>query len=96
MALIHCDFKSDVLKISTSAYVVIPEIQPEEKYLENSNMKFQTLYLLHGIGDDHTKWVRRTPIERYARDYKLAVVMLKLIKVSIQIWFMGISTDIYK
>lgn len=75
MALIHCDFKSDVLKISTSAYVVIPEIQPEEKYLENSNMKFQTLYLLHGIGDDHTKWVRRTPIERYARDYKLAVVM---------------------
>ena len=75
MALVHCDFNSDVLNTSTSVYVVIPEIRPEEKYLEKENMKFQTLYLLHGIGDDHTKWVRRTPIERYARQYKLAVVM---------------------
>jgi len=75
MALIHCDFKSRTLNTSTSMYVVIPELGPEEKEMEKPGMKFQTLYLLHGIGDDHTKWVRRTPIERYAGQYKLAVVM---------------------
>ena len=34
-----------------------------------------TLYLLHGLSDDHTIWQRRTSIERYVEDYDLAVVM---------------------
>ncbi len=33
------------------------------------------LYLLHGLSDDHTAWLRYTSIERYARRYNLAVVM---------------------
>ena len=34
-----------------------------------------TLYLLHGMSDDHTIWLRRTSIERYAAEKGLAVVM---------------------
>lgn len=34
-----------------------------------------TLYLLHGLSDDHTIWQRRTSIERYVEDLDLAVVM---------------------
>src|SRR5437870_5614411 len=33
------------------------------------------LYLLHGLSDDHTTWLRRTSIERYAAGLGLAVVM---------------------
>lgn len=75
MALIHCDFKSDILDTSTSVYAIIPEIEFKELSSQKEYMKFQTLYLLHGIGDDHTKWVRRTCIERYAQKYKIAVIM---------------------
>jgi S-formylglutathione hydrolase FrmB len=36
---------------------------------------YQTLYLLHGMSDDHTAWMRRTNIERYIEGLPLAVVM---------------------
>lgn len=38
-------------------------------------MKHPTLYLLHGLSDDHTIWLRRTSIERYVASMGLAVVM---------------------
>jgi len=34
-----------------------------------------TLYLLHGLSDDHTMWQRRTSIERYVEGTRLLVVM---------------------
>ncbi len=36
---------------------------------------YPTLYLLHGLSDDHTIWTRRTSIERYVENMNLAVVM---------------------
>ena len=33
------------------------------------------LYLLHGYSDDHTIWMRRTSVERYAAQHNLAVIM---------------------
>ena len=33
------------------------------------------LYLLHGLSDDDTIWLRRTSIERYVAQLGLAVVM---------------------
>ena len=72
MALIHCDFFSQVLKLSTSMCVALPEVNTAPA----KRMKLHpTLYLLHGLSDDHTIWQRRTSIERYAADYNLAVVM---------------------
>lgn len=77
MALIHCDFFSEVLKLSSAMDVIIP--QPSLKTLNRHKgklrRKYPTLYLLHGMSDDHTIWQRRTSIERYASAFNLAVVM---------------------
>ena len=68
MALLHIDFYSNVLCRSMQADVILPEeIASEEK--------LHTLYLLHGMTDDHTIWQRRTSIERYADEKGIAVVM---------------------
>jgi S-formylglutathione hydrolase FrmB len=37
--------------------------------------KHKTLYLLHGLSDDHSIWLRRTSIERYAAPLGIAVIM---------------------
>mgnify|MGYP000865125711 CR=1 FL=1 len=36
---------------------------------------FPTMYLLHGLSDDHTIWRRNTSIERYAAGLPLVIVM---------------------
>ncbi|MBT3343284.1 MAG: esterase family protein [Gemmatimonadetes bacterium] len=68
MALFHCNFHSNVLGIAASMDVILPQ-RP------GSGGRFQTLYLLHGMSDDHTIWQRRTAIEHYVAGRDLAVVM---------------------
>ncbi|GAE94899.1 esterase [Gracilibacillus boraciitolerans JCM 21714] len=77
MALIKCDFFSEELMISTSMTVILPEQTKTQIGLKNNRNgdKFPTLYLLHGLSDDHTIWSRRTSIERYAAEYGIAVIM---------------------
>jgi len=36
---------------------------------------FPVLYLLHGYSDDHTGWVRRSNVERYAERYPMIIIM---------------------
>ncbi len=72
MALIHCDFFSKVLDLSTSMVVILPQLNPAQG---GRRRKFPTLYLLHGLSDDHTAWQRWTSIERYVEPLGLAVVM---------------------
>ena len=72
MALIKCDFFSEVLGLSTSMTVILPQ-KPLNK--EEKDEKLPTLYLLHGYSDDDTIWTRRTSIERYVDGLGLAVVM---------------------
>ena len=36
--------------------------------------KFPVLYLLHGHGNDYQAWLRYTSAERYAEEYRMAVV----------------------
>ncbi len=67
MALLHCDFHSDVLQLACSMDVILPQA-PRPR-------RVATLYLLHGLSDDHTIWQRRTSIERHVADLPLAVVM---------------------
>lgn len=71
MALIHCDIYSSVLGKDVGVYVVLPE----HRDIKNKSRKLKTLFLLHGITDDYTKWIRRTPIERYAKQNDWAVIM---------------------
>ena len=69
--LLNVNFKSYVLGMDCSANVILPQSSPEKKIKKPLN----TLYLLHGLSDDHTAWTRWTAIERYAVEYGIAVVM---------------------
>lgn len=77
MALIQCDFYSEVLGLSTSMNVILPQETQTQIGMEGkaSSGKHPTLYLLHGLSDDHSIWLRRTSIERYAAAYGIAIVM---------------------
>ena len=68
MAFIDLKFRSDALGMQTSVYVLIPEKR-------EGGATVKTLYLLHGLSDDNTIWLRRTSVERYAEKYGIAVVM---------------------
>ncbi|MCI6287532.1 MAG: esterase family protein [Lentisphaeria bacterium] len=77
MAFFECKFFSESLGMSVSANVIMPQ-----NTLRQIGMKgvgaadaAPVLYLLHGLSDDETIWMRRTSIERYAAQYGLAVVM---------------------
>ncbi|MFB1051010.1 alpha/beta hydrolase [Paraliobacillus sp. JSM ZJ581] len=72
MAVIKCDFFSEVLSISTSMTVILPQPNLNQGIRVK---KYPTLYLLHGFSDDHTAWTRRTSIERYVENLGIAVVM---------------------
>ncbi len=76
MALIHLNFHSDVLQMAVSADVILPQAPTTQIGMGGKRENvFPTLYLLHGLSDDHTIWQRRTSIERYASRYGIAVVM---------------------
>lgn len=77
MALIHCDFFSNTLRLSTSMTVILPQPAPERGAAASIGPRrpWRTLWLLHGLSDDHTTWTRRTSIERYVEPLNLAVVM---------------------
>ena len=77
MVSIHCDFYSDALGMSTSMRVLLPHPKPAAIQTDGSvqALKHPTLYLLHGLFDDHTTWHRLTAIERYAEPLGLAVIM---------------------
>ncbi len=77
MALINCDFFSEVLGLSTSMCVILPQNTKNQIGMKGSSSKdkYPVLYLLHGLSDDHTIWQRRTSIERYVADKGIAVIM---------------------
>jgi len=77
MALIQCDFFSESIGVSSSMYVILPQATTTQIGMDGaaSSGRHPTLYLLHGLSDDHTIWLRRTSIERYVAPLGLAVVM---------------------
>ncbi|QDP96996.1 esterase family protein [Microlunatus elymi] len=77
MAHLRCDFYSDAIGLSTSMTVILPQ-QTETQIGMTGRAGADlppVLYLLHGLSDDDTIWLRRTSIERYAAPLGLAVVM---------------------
>lgn len=79
MALIDCKFFSETLGMSSSMLVILPEATNRQIGLRGSarseDAGYPTLFLLHGLSDDETIWLRRTSIERYVAPLGLAVVM---------------------
>lgn len=77
MAFFQMNYHSDAVGMGVTVNVVLPE---SAKTLIGMNANgisesYRTLYLLHGLSDDHSIWERRTSVERYAADYGIAVVM---------------------
>lgn len=66
MALCETHWHSLILKKKLGMTVILPEV---------GDGPFDVFYLLHGLSDDHTTWVRRTRIEWYVRELPLIVVM---------------------
>ncbi len=77
MALIRCDFFAETLGLSTSMTVILPQRTESQIGLTGADVPGDppVLYLLHGLSDDDTIWLRRTAIERYVAPLGLAVVM---------------------
>lgn len=77
MALMQCRFYSESLGLSTSMTVILPQNTTTQIGMDNrARSKYHpTLYLLHGLSDDDSIWLRRTSIERYVASMGIAVVM---------------------
>lgn len=77
MALIECKFYSEVLGLNTSMTVILPQQTTTQIGMSNVSRGnlHPTLYLLHGLSDDDSIWLRRTSIERYVAQMGIAVVM---------------------
>ena len=67
MAYFRCEWISEALDMATSAVVILPET--------GDLARTPVVYLLHGLSDNCTGWSRYTAVERYARNYGVAVVM---------------------
>lgn len=72
MALMKFEFYSETLSLASEVNVVFS--QRSKKQL-GSKHRSPVLYLLHGLSDNHSAWIRKTSIERYVEDYDLTVVM---------------------
>lgn len=78
MAFAELRIYSELLGMSTTVNVIIPQRSTlGEIGMSNrtASGKYRCLYLLHGLSDDESIWMRRTSIERYAAKYGIAVVM---------------------
>jgi S-formylglutathione hydrolase FrmB len=68
MAFCTIQYFSRSLAKASSANVVFPDNPDVPR-------PWSVYYLLHGLSDDHTIWMRRTSIERYVEGLPLVVVM---------------------
>ncbi len=69
MAFVTLHYRNRALGKTEPVCMILPEVN------DAWQGPFPVMYLLHGIGDNHTDWVRRTRIERYVGTLPLIVVM---------------------
>ena len=84
MGLLRFSFRSEILSLHTNVTVTFPSenmtyypltepkreegVAARRRWEYREGMKLQTVYLLHGGGDDDTCVVRKSNIERYAEE----------------------------
>lgn len=68
MALANINYWSPSIQKETQCCVLLPERQPQAG-------PYPVWYLLHGLSDDYSAWLRWTSLERYVRDLPLIVVL---------------------
>ncbi len=82
MAYLKIDYFSEVLNRAMQMGVILPEQEetvPQLSGLRNipfqADRKLPVLYILHGLTDNYSTWLRNTSIERYASEKGIAVVL---------------------
>lgn len=77
MAHLTVEFFSNVLGKCMTMEVILPQSTTTQIGMNGSEAgdTYPVLYLLHGMSDDHSIWLRRTSIERYVSELGIAVVM---------------------
>ena len=77
MAFLELNIYSESLGTQQQVYVIMPQAKTngEIGIGNQANAGYKCLYLLHGLSDNHSIWMRRTSIERYAQEYGICVVM---------------------
>lgn len=77
MNLCELKFFSSALGKRVAVNVLLPEgpASYEWECAWSADEPLPVLYLLGGNTDDHTQWLRKTSLERYAEGMKLAIVM---------------------
>ena len=76
MAFLQIQFFSASLNVASTVNVILPEAnQGIGMGVSKDERPPKVLYLLHGYSDDHSIWMRRTSVERYAANHNLAVIM---------------------
>lgn len=66
MAFLTCSFFSKILQKTVQFNAIIPP---------GKEKNAPVLYLLHGLSDDYSSWMRYTSIERYANEAGIVVIM---------------------
>lgn len=75
MAFLTMSMYSEILQMDTNVNVLLPEKRKSGVDTLDTDKKYPVIYLLHGHGDDHWAWIRKSNIELIARDYDVIVVM---------------------
>ncbi len=73
MALIKLGCFSDTLQLDISVTLIFP--QKCDRSPDIPSGPYKVLYLLHGLKQNETSYVRNSMVERYVRDLPLVVVM---------------------
>ena len=68
MAIAHVNFFSKSLQKEVGFYALLPDRQDKPG-------PYPTFYLLHGLRDDYTAWLRWTSLELYVRELPLLVLL---------------------
>ena len=83
MSVFQCNFYSKSLANFVDVTVYIPSYHNGDitmgdlplDVIYNKNQKFKTIYLLHGMLDDHSSWLRWSMVEEQAEKHRFALVM---------------------
>lgn len=75
MAFLSMSLFSSVLDMDMNVNVLLPENRKGSRDRPEPDRKYPVLYCLHGHGDDHTAWIRKSNIETAVRDYQVIAVM---------------------
>ena len=80
MSVMNCNFYSKCLMNFVDVTVYIPSAHNGEAMFASledlyAPKQYKTVYLLHGMLDDHSCWMRWSRVEEYAEAHQIALIM---------------------